>query len=151
MYTYLLILRILHIACGVFWAGTALVMVFYIFPAVERAGADGGKILQAITGTNKFPQVLALVSAVTVATGLLLMWHLSSGFTPSWFTSKYGMSLAIGGFTALIAFFQAVFINRPSIMRSESIMHFVAQRNGVPTDQERNELMRIREKVFFST
>src|SRR5687768_7076227 len=102
MHYYLIILRILHIAFGILWAGTALLMVFYIFPAVEKAGAEGGKIMQAITGTNKFPQVLTAAATITVVTGYLMMWQLSAGFTPAWFQSKYGMSLGMGGFTALI-------------------------------------------------
>jgi len=151
MYTYLLILRILHIVCGVFWTGTALVMVFYIFPAVERSGPEGGKIMQAITGTNKFPQVITLVAAVTVTTGYLLMWQLSAGFTPSWFSSKYGMSLGIGGLAALIAFLQALFINLPTIRRSQGIARQIASNGGVPSEEHRSMLMKLRNRVFLST
>lgn len=132
MYIYLLILRVLHIVSGVFWAGTAFLMVLYIFPAVKRSGPDGGKILQAITGTNRFPQAIALASAITVITGVLLMWHLSNGFAAEWFESKYGMSLAIGGLAATIAFLQVVLINMPSIKRTEDIMRTVTSNGGVP-------------------
>jgi uncharacterized membrane protein len=151
MYTYLLLLRILHIVCGVFWSGTALLMVFYIIPAVEKAGPEGGKILQAITGTNRFPQTMAWLATITVVTGFLLLWHLSSGFIPEWFASKYGMSLSIGGLTALIAFLQVIFINLPAINRSQAIGKTVASKGGIPSDDERNELFKIRNKVFFST
>ena len=151
MYTYLLVLRILHILCGAFWTGTALVMVFYIFPAVERSGPDGGKILQAITGTNRFPQVLAWVATITVVTGLLLMWQLSHGFIPAWFLSKYGASLATGGLTAFIAFLQVVFINCPMINRTKAILQRVGTDRRLPNESERNELMTIRRTVIFST
>jgi putative copper export protein len=151
MYIYLLILRILHIACGIFWTGTALMMVFYIFPAVARSGPDGGKIMQAITNTNKFPNVISLVATVTVLTGYLLMWQLSAGFTPAWFSSRYGIALSIGGFTASIAFVQVILINRPGIIRMQAIGKAVAAKGGVPSDAETNEVGKIRQRIIQST
>jgi hypothetical protein len=151
MHLYLLTLRILHITFGVFWAGTAFLMVFYIFPAVKRAGTEGSKILQAITATNKFPQTLALAATITVATGFLLMRQLSNGFTPEWFGSKYGMSLATGGIAATIAFLQVVLINIPSFNRTSTIMKTVAATGGVPSEEQRLELKKIGHRVIFST
>jgi len=81
MYIYLLILRLLHISCGVFWAGTAMFLAFYVFPAVIKAGPDGPKIMQAIMGT-KMPTVMTFISFITVLTGTLLMWNLSQASQP---------------------------------------------------------------------
>jgi hypothetical protein len=126
-------------------------LAFYIFPAVERSGPDGGKIMQAVTGVNKFSQVLALTASITILSGLLLMWELSSGFTPSWFSSRYGAALGIGGITAIVAFAQGMIINRPGVMRMQSIGQAVAARGGAPSEEERNELMRLRKRVYLST
>jgi hypothetical protein len=134
-----------------FLGGPAFLMVFYIFPAVKKGGPEGGKILQAITATNKFPQALALAATITVTTGFLLMWQLSNGFTPQWFESKYGMSLGTGGIAATIAFLQVVLINIPSFNRTGTIMKAVASKAGVPSEEQRQELMQIRSKVIFST
>jgi hypothetical protein len=133
------------------WTGTAFVMALYVFPAVIKSGTDGGKMMQAITGTNKFPTMLAIVSTVTIITGYLLMWQLSAGFNPAWFESKYGMSLGIGGGFALIAYFMAVFINRPGINRMQAIIAGAAARGGAPSAPERDELMTIRTRVYTST
>jgi len=151
MYIYLLILRILHIGCGVFWAGTALFMTFYVFPAVIKAGPDGAKITQAIMGTNKMPVVLAIISFITVLTGILLMWNLSAGFTADWFNSKYGTSLTVGGITATIAFVQALAINRPGAMRMQLIGQEIAKRGGPPKPEELAEMGKLRSRIFLST
>ncbi len=151
MYIYLLVLRLLHIGCGIMWAGTALMMVFYIFPAVERSGPDGGKILQAITGTNRFPQMITVVSSLTIITGFLLIWQLSSGFSAEWFSSKSGRSLAIGGSVSFIAFLQVVLINLPAILRTQTIGKSVAAKVGIPSEEERDELLKNRKRVFLST
>jgi uncharacterized membrane protein len=151
MYTYLLVLRILHIASGVFWAGAALFMAFYIAPAVLKAGPDGGKITQAIMSTNKLPTVMTLTSLITIVSGILLMWELSFGFTGSWFSTKYGTTLTIGSVTALLGFLQGFIINRPGAARMQSIGKGIAQRGGPPTPEEQNELLKIRTRIFLST
>jgi uncharacterized membrane protein len=151
MHTYLVILRILHIACGVFWSGTAFLLVFYIFPAVKRAGPDGGKILKAITGTNQFPLVIAITAGVTVLSGFLLMYQFSDGFRLRWFESKYGMSMAIGGTTATVAFLQVVFINLPCINRSQKIMARANASGGAASENQQRELMKLRSRLVFST
>jgi uncharacterized membrane protein len=151
MYYYLLILRILHITGGVMWAGAAFFMAFYLFPAVIRSGPDGGKMMQAISNTNKFPVVIAIVSSITVLTGVLLVWHLSYKFTPAWFGTRYGLSLTIGGVTAIIAYLQALFINRPGITRIQEIGSAAAARGGAPNELERTELGKLRDKIYFST
>jgi uncharacterized membrane protein len=151
MYYYLLTLRILHIACGVMWAGTAFLLALYIFPAIIRSGPDGGKMMQAITSTNKFPVVLTLASLITVLSGLLLMWQLSAGFNGAWFGTKYGMALSTGGLTALIAFLQAFFINRPGVLRMQAIAGAAAAKGGPPSEADRSELQRIRDRVYLST
>ena len=151
MYTYLLVLRLVHILCGAAWAGTALFLAFYVFPAVIRSGPDGPRIMQAISTTNKFPVAITVVSTLTVVSGLLLVWHLSYGFTPSWFRTPYGASLGIGGLLALVAYIQALFINRPGVNRVQAIGIVVAQRGTSPNEGERAELSRLRDKLYLST
>ena len=151
MYLYLLILRILHIVCGVFWAGTAMFLAFYVFPAVINAGPDGPKIMQGIMSTRNMPVVMTFISLITVVTGILLMWNLSAGFTADWFTSKYGVALATGGITATIAFIQAWFINKPGAARMQTIGQAVAKRGGAPTSEEQSELGKLRSRIFLST
>lgn len=151
MYLYLLVLRIVHIACGVFWAGTAIFMVFYIFPAAKKAGADGGKIMQAVTGTNKFPEVVVLTAFITVIAGVLLIWHLSAGFTFVWVDSSYGIALSIGGVTALIAFLQALLINMPAIRHTKAISRVITVKGGNRPWKSGGTLMALRKRNFFST
>ncbi len=151
MYTYLLTLRILHIACSVFWAGAALFMAFYFVPAVERSGPDGGKITQAIMSTNKLPVVMLTTAFITILSGILLMWELSFGFTGSWFTTKYGTTLTLGSVTAFLAFLLGFFINRPGANRMKAIGSTLAKRGGPPLPEELAELMKIRSRVFLST
>jgi uncharacterized membrane protein len=151
MHLYLVVLRILHITGGVYWVGTILFLNFYVFPAVVKSGAEGGKIMQAITSTNKFASVLSLVATITLASGLLLLYQLSGGFTPEWFATRYGMLLTIGGSTAIIAYVQGILINRPGVGRMEEIRMAAASRNSPPNEAERTELGQLRDRIILST
>ena len=151
MYLYLLLLRLIHISCGVFWAGGALFLAVFVFPAIVKAGPDGGKITQAIMSTNKLPTVLTVMGLVTVLSGILLMYQISAGFTADWFTSRYAFSLTLGGITAIIAFLQGIIINRPGAMKMQVIGKTIAMRGGPPTPEEQAELMKIRSRIILST
>lgn len=148
MYYYLLSLRILHIVCGIFWGGTILFLTFYVFPAVRRSGPDGGKMMQAITSTNRFATVLAIAALVTIVSGILLMWRVSGAFIPEWFSTGYGASLTTGGILAIVAFAQGMIINRPAVGRLQEI---AAKAGATPSDAQRAEMLAIRNRIFLST
>src|SRR3954471_21083953 len=50
--TYLLILRLLHIGCGITWAGTVIFVAFFLDPAVKSVGPDGTRFMQQLVKTN---------------------------------------------------------------------------------------------------
>ena len=151
MYVLLLLLRIIHIGCGVFWAGSILFLAFYVFPAVQRSGPDGGKFMQAISSTNRFAQVLPLMALLTILSGAVLMWRQSGEFTPEWFATKYGLSLTIGGALAVIALIQGMSVNKPAVTRIERIGQRIQAHGGVPNDAERAEMIALRARVIGST
>jgi hypothetical protein len=44
----LLVLRVVHVVGGVFWAGAILFVVHFLEPAVRDAGPDGARVMQAL-------------------------------------------------------------------------------------------------------
>lgn len=111
---YLILLRLIHIPTGVFWAGVATYLAFFILPAVKAAGPEGGKFMQQLSRTNKLPIVMMLMSTLNILSGVFLVERLSNGFGMAWITSAYGLTLTIGGVLALIAYFVGMAVNMPS-------------------------------------
>ena len=138
--TYLLILRLLHIGFGIFWAGAAIYLAFFIEPTVRALGADGPKFMQQLTRTNKFPVVMLFSALISVVAGILLIWRLSGGLQGQWLATRFGAVLTTGASMAIIAFIIGFFISRPASMRMAKIGKAVAVAGGPPTPAQMGEL-----------
>lgn len=148
--TYILILRILHIGFGIFWAGSAIFFALYLMPSLKATGPEGVKFMQAL-GRSGYP-IAAMISAiVTIVAGFLLIWKLSGGFQPEWFGSLYAKVLTGGAGMAVIAFLIGFSINRPSAARINKISTAIGAQGGAPTQEQLNELMALRKKIFTGT
>ncbi len=128
-------LRIIHIGSGVFWAGSLIFLVFFLAPAVARAGPEGGRVMQELQKT-RLAQVMPAVALLTILSGAWMMWTLSGGMHPRFFRSGYGISLSIGAAASIIALIIGVAVMRPAQMR----MGELGPRMADATDDERVRL-----------
>jgi len=110
----LLLMRVLHIVLGVFWAGTMIFTAVFLFPAIRDAGPDGAKVAAGLN-RRRFLDVMPVVALLTVVSGLWLYWFDSGGFQPPFMRSNMGMMLGVGAVAALIAFVLGLAIVRPAM------------------------------------
>lgn len=133
----MIILRLVHVALGVFWAGTLLFIVIFLEPSVRAVGPDGARVMQALQ-RRQLLNVLPVVAALTILSGLALYWEVSGGLTPGWVHSPVGVTLTIGAVAALIAFVIGVFVMRASTLRAGRLG---AQLPQMPEGDERAKMM----------
>jgi len=100
---YVIVLRIIHILGGVFWAGGAFALVGFISPAAAQAGPAGGKFMQRLTLGTRWITAVSAAAGLAILTGLLLYWRASGGLRPEWLSTGTGITFTIGGLSALIA------------------------------------------------
>jgi uncharacterized membrane protein len=148
--TYLILFRLLHIACGVFWAGSVFYFTFFIIPAVKKPGPGGTTFLQQPGGTG-FPKIIVLTAAITILSGVMLLWKLSNHFERIWFTTLYAKILSAGMVTSTIAFLVDVAVRRPASNRINRISAAIDKSGGAPTTEQLNELAALRKKIFTAT
>jgi uncharacterized membrane protein len=129
----MLLLRLLHIGLGVFWAGTAIFVATFLFPSIAEAGPDGAKVVAALT-RRRFMQVLPAAAGLTILSGLYLYWRVSGGFQPSFMHSGMGMTLGLGAAAAIAAFVVGVAVMRPAMMRAGALAQSAAQ--AAPADRQ---------------
>ena len=145
------ILRLLHIVCGVFWAGATLYLAGFIIPAVKSLGPDGGKFMQQLSRTNRLPIVMNVTATLTVLCGILMMAQLSGTFQTEWFLKTHGMLTTIGGALGLTGYLVGLLVSLPTILRVNAIGKLVAEKGGPPSPEQMQELMHLRTKLFTAT
>jgi hypothetical protein len=100
---YVLLLRLIHIGGGVFWAGAGIFMGRFLAPAVKKAGPDGGKVMGNLILDTGYSGAIASAAGLTSLSGILLYIRDTSAFGGEWTGTPMGIALAIGGLLGIIA------------------------------------------------
>jgi uncharacterized membrane protein len=139
----IIVLRLLHIFTGVFWAGAVMLMAFLITPAAADAGPHGGHFMQKLMA-RKMPIWMMVNAIVNILTGFRLMW-LDSGWNSVWFQQPMGMALTIGGVAAILAIVVGMAINMPVSKRMAAMAKQIG--DNPPSAEQGAEVVRLRNKL----
>jgi hypothetical protein len=121
-----LTMRLLHILLGVFWAGTIIFNAIFLGPALRDAGPDGAKVFGGLV-RRKLLNILPIVAAINLLSGLYLLWKVSSGFQPGYFHTAMGMAFSFGALMAITGFGLGVSIMRPAALGAMALGQAAAQ------------------------
>ncbi|MCG6921073.1 MAG: hypothetical protein LJF15_08315 [Acidobacteria bacterium] len=143
---FLLLLRVVHVAGGVFWAGAILFVVHFLEPAVRDAGPDGAKVMQALR-KHHYLEVVPMVATLTLLSGFGLYWRDFGRAHPGPGASVAELTYALGGITALVAFFVGVSLLRPSALRIGALGAELAQAPAEKQATLQEEISRLRVRM----
>ncbi|MGH7592472.1 MAG: hypothetical protein ACRELE_01265 [Gemmatimonadales bacterium] len=121
-----LILRIVHVGLGVFWAGGVLFMNFIVGPAIGGAGPEGLRVMQELNRRRYF-DVLLGAAFLTILSGLDLTRRDSDGFRSAWFRSPFGAGISTGMIAAIVAFLIGLLLIKPAMRRLSTLGGEMAQ------------------------
>ena len=147
MATLILVLRIVHIVGGVFWAGGAFIMAWYIEPTVRAAGDDGRRFMQRLGATGTFARAMAAAAGATVLAGIWLLWIFSSGFLPEFFETGRGLALGIGLFLGIAAFVVGFVMQNRPMRQMAGIGRTIAASGGPPSPGQAAEIQNLTSTV----
>lgn len=116
MNTLLVILRLVHIACGVYWAGTIFFFTTFLQPSVKDLGPDGGKVMIRLFERG-YLTALPVIAVAAVVSGWWMLWIVSSGFESAYMGSRNGIALSTGGLLGTVALLAGLFVMRPAALR----------------------------------
>jgi uncharacterized membrane protein len=139
----ILVLRLVHIVAGVFWVGGALLITFFLTPAVGAAGEAGQKVMQQLVGKVQLTARMTAASVLTVLAGAILYWIDSHGFTSPWTTSGAGLGFGIGAVFALIGFGFGAMVGRTA----KAIAKVAAQAGGKPGPDQLSRMQALQQKM----
>jgi uncharacterized membrane protein len=131
-----LILRIVHIVTGVFWAGTLFFLVSFILPTFKAVGPDAGKVFAELRRRGLFNK-LPVIALLTIVSGLW-MYSIRAAGASGWGGSREGMTLGIGAVSALIAFLLGTFVMRPNTLKAADL---AAEAGPMPAGPDKDAKM----------
>jgi uncharacterized membrane protein len=131
----LLLVRLLHVGLGVFWAGTLMFSALFLLPAIRDAGPDGAKVAAGLM-RRRFLDWLPAVAGLTVLSGFWLYWRASAGFSSGYMRSATGMAYGLGGVAAVLALGLGLAIVRPSMLRAATLSQGAALASGQERDAQ---------------
>jgi len=134
----IIVLRLIHIVFGIFWAGSMFFLASFLLPTARAAGPAGAPFMRRFA-QSAFPNALAGSAVLTVLSGLWLMWTASGGDS-AWFGSPTGITLSIGGLASIIALGFGLAVQRPATLRLGVIGASIDAAGGTPTAEQAAEV-----------
>jgi hypothetical protein len=148
MDVYAIVLRLIHIVCGVFWAGTAFFNVLVLEPAVNASGQEGQKTMGAVMRVG-LTMLLGITSGLTMLSGLMLYGKDSSGFQMAWVTSPQGLVLALGAVTGIVGgIIGGAMVGRAGKQLTD-LGTELAQSRGKPTDAQTGQMAALKNQIHL--
>lgn len=100
--TLMILLRLIHIVGGAFWVGAVLMTTVFLFPAVRATGAQGGRVMQELTGRRRLPVYMNVAAGLTMLSGLVMYGRLAAA-NGAWAGTRVGITIGIGGLATILA------------------------------------------------
>ncbi|MEX0789050.1 MAG: hypothetical protein WD906_03175 [Anaerolineales bacterium] len=143
----MIVLRILHILGGVFWAGTAFLLVTAIEPTIRDLGAEGGKFMQRLADKGKISARTSAAAGITIVTGLWMYWRVSGDFSAAWMVSGRGLALTIGGVFALVAFGVGYGVTGRASIKMADLGKLMQASGKPPTPEQLAQVKGLQERI----
>lgn len=136
------ILRIVHIASGVYWTGMIWFFALFFLPRIKEAGPEGSRVMGRITAPP-FPQLTSWAAGLVSLTGIWMYWLDSAGFSVAWIQTPTGIVIAVGGLAGLLAFGEGLMVSRPAALRLAALGKEAAAAGGQPTPAQAAEMQQL--------
>jgi uncharacterized membrane protein len=116
MHATILILRLLHIGSGVFWAGAMFFFWIFLEPSVRALGPDGMRVMRELQA-RRYVETMPVLALITILTGLELLRRTFPGGPAMWIATPSGRTFVIGASSAIIAFLIGIIVVLPAMKR----------------------------------
>ena len=76
----MILLRIIHIFAGVFWAGTTFFFVSFLEPTLTATAPESNKVMGYLTQRTRYVTTLGITAPLVALTGLICTGASSAGW-----------------------------------------------------------------------
>jgi hypothetical protein len=115
-----IVLRLIHVVAGALWVGMATFVTYYLQPAIQETGPDGGKVMAAIQRRG-IMTLMPILAVAALLSGLWLYMRAAAGQHAAFARSGPGMAFGLGGLAAIAAWLTGMFVMRPAMMKAVAL------------------------------
>ena len=147
MNTEFVVLRLIHIVFGVFWAGTAIFLATILEPRLRKAGPQ---VMQPVMGALMpiLSPAMMFAGTVTIVFGIVLTLRLRSGHLDTFFDTGWGVAILIG-FIVSVGGFASGIITSMTGKRLANLGASIAGRE--PTPEEMAQIQKLGKRLTMLT
>ncbi len=143
----MIVLRLIHIICGVFWAGAAMTMAWFLLPASRAMGQPGAAFIRELMLKQKLRNFVVSAMALTVLSGLFMYIRMSVITHGVWSSSRMGITLGVGALAAIIAGGIGGAVTGRFAPKLMQLGETVQASGGPPTEAQRVEMEALGKKI----
>lgn len=143
----MIVLRILHILGGVFWAGAAFLLAGVIEPSLRDLGAEAGRIMQRLADRGRMTVYLSSAAGINVVTGLVMYERVSGGYSEAWLMTGRGLALTLGAWAGLIAFVVGILVSGRAGRRMGELGKALQASGKPPSADQQAEMGRLQRRM----
>jgi len=144
--TWILILRLIHIVSGIFWAGASFFMVSFVSPAVEATGPEGQKFMRQLGLKSGFSSAMAATGTLTAVTGII-MYVILTDLDHTVMSATYFAVIGLGSLAGLAGWIVGFVMQNRSTVRMKAIVAEIESAGGPPTPEQMAEMQALGQRV----
>jgi len=101
--TLTIVLRLIHILGGIFWAGAMILLAGFLIPTVRATGREGGRFMQTLMQQQRLQFYLGLAAGLTVLSGITMYARMAAATHGAWAGTRPGIAYGVGALAAVLA------------------------------------------------
>ncbi|MEP6602095.1 MAG: hypothetical protein ABJB49_09855 [Nitrospirota bacterium] len=136
----MIVLRLVHIFSGIFWAGTAALLAWFILPAQTALGQAGAAFMMDLMLRRRLRAYLMTAMILTLLSGIAMYAYLAMTTHGMWARSTTAMVLGVGAVVGIIAGGIGGSIGSATAKKMAQLGATIQAAGGQATDAQRAEM-----------
>lgn len=147
MAVLILILRLIHILGGVFWAGVSMFLVAFLGPSAAATAPESGRLMQHLMVRTRYNTAMGIAASGTFLSGIALFYFSSGRFNGAWFGTPTGIALTIGAVLGVLTYLHGVTTIVPTNGKIVALAKEIMGAGGPPSEEQKAEMGRLQAAV----
>jgi uncharacterized membrane protein len=143
-----LLLRLIHILAGVFWAGSAFFLAGFLIPTIRATGPEGGRVMGYLVSRRRLPVFVGIAVLLTVLSGVTMYARTAAATHGTWTGTAPGIAYGVGGLAAILGAIVGMGISGAAARRLEAIGQRVAEA-GKPSPEQQAEIQGLQGRMLL--